>query len=331
MSLFSLEGNSFIVSVAFTLLMSGLIVYLMNIKISRLEKNLQNQNHVLTGIINGIQTDLENKNLQENVEQQNVMNSIGGRIPVSEDSEEESSSEGDDSSDDNEDVIKETTRTINLDDAGNVDDDNETKLININSDKEISSDSESESDEDSESESESDNDSESDNEADNNANEDPIVSTVNDSDDTVKNIKVDDVSEVNDVPIKNIEKKQTSDKTSSTININKLKVSELKNLVIEKELASPNSTQSMKKKELLDVLKNAKTETSVSDPSVSDPSVSEATSVTDPNNPDAILESLEVEEVLTSDTRENNGDGNKVNVEDVNSLEVNVEDLNVTQ
>ena len=65
MSLFSLEGNSFIISVAFTLLMSGLIVYLMNTKISRLEKNLQNQNHVLTGIINGIQTDLENKQIDD--------------------------------------------------------------------------------------------------------------------------------------------------------------------------------------------------------------------------------------------------------------------------
>ncbi len=58
MNIFSLDSNSFIISVAFTLLMSGLIVYLMNTKISRIEKNIQNQNHVLTGIINGLQEDM---------------------------------------------------------------------------------------------------------------------------------------------------------------------------------------------------------------------------------------------------------------------------------
>ena len=58
MTICGLEGSGFILAVGLTLILSGLIVYLMNTKISRLEKTVQNQNQVLTGIITNIQSNL---------------------------------------------------------------------------------------------------------------------------------------------------------------------------------------------------------------------------------------------------------------------------------
>ena len=54
MSICGLEGSGFILAIGLTLLLSGIIVYLMNTKIARLEKNIQNQNQVLTGVISDI-------------------------------------------------------------------------------------------------------------------------------------------------------------------------------------------------------------------------------------------------------------------------------------
>ncbi len=121
MNIFSLDSNSFIISVAFTLLMSGLIVYLMNTKISRIEKNIQNQNHVLTGIINGLQEDMRcgtgahrandtisNREVS-NREVSNgevcnisVKDHLGEKINVSSDDDYSSDSSDEDSSDDDE-------------------------------------------------------------------------------------------------------------------------------------------------------------------------------------------------------------------------------------
>ena len=58
MTFLNLCSNSLILSVAFTLLISGLIVFLMNTKISRVEKNIQKQNQALSDMINLIQTDI---------------------------------------------------------------------------------------------------------------------------------------------------------------------------------------------------------------------------------------------------------------------------------
>ncbi len=121
MNIFSLDSNSFIISVAFTLLMSGLIVYLMNTKISRIEKNIQNQNHVLTGIINGLQEDMRcgtgAHRANDTISNREVCNRevsngevcnisekdhLGEKINVSSDDDYSSDSSDEDSSDDDE-------------------------------------------------------------------------------------------------------------------------------------------------------------------------------------------------------------------------------------
>ena len=58
MTFLNLCSNSLILSVAFTLLISGVIVFLMNTKISRLEKNIQKQNQALADMINHIKADV---------------------------------------------------------------------------------------------------------------------------------------------------------------------------------------------------------------------------------------------------------------------------------
>ena len=48
----------------------------------------------------------------------------------------------------------------------------------------------------------------------------------------------------------------TASNTSTSVNINKLKVPELKKMVTSKGLASPNTTQNLKRKELVELLKD---------------------------------------------------------------------------
>ena len=58
MSFLDLCSNTIIIGFAFTILVSGIVVYLMNTKISRVEKNIQKQNQALAEAVNNIKTEV---------------------------------------------------------------------------------------------------------------------------------------------------------------------------------------------------------------------------------------------------------------------------------
>ena len=289
MNIFSLDSNSFIISVAFTLLMSGLIVYLMNTKISRIEKNIQNQNHVLTGIINGLQEDMRSgagvhraNDIISNCEVSNcevsnseVSNSevcnisekdhLGEKINVSSDDDYSSDSSDEDSSDEDE-TTEPPNKKIILD-GGRTDCIDQQHYLNemtrntftigtkpvadslvvdslvvdslavdslavdsLAVDETVGGTLVTVADS-----SDSDSGEDSDSDDDNN-----LDTGVNDS------LEMKSIGIENPISAKPL-----------GINLNKLKVPELKALVVDKVLASPDSANNMKKKDLLGLLKKS--------------------------------------------------------------------------
>ena len=284
MNIFSLDSNSFIISVAFTLLMSGLIVYLMNTKISRIEKNIQNQNHVLTGIINGLQEDMRSgtgsHRANDTISNSEVCNRevcnsevcnskvcnsevcnsevsnisekdhLGDKINVSSDDDYSSDSSDEDSSDEDE-TATSSNKKITLD-VGRTDCIDQQHYLNemarntftigaepavdslavdsLAVDENVGGTLVTVADS-----SDSDSGEDSDSDDDNN-----LGTGVNDS------LEMKSIGIENPISAKPL-----------GINLNKLKVPELKALVVDKVLASPDSANNMKKKDLLGLLKKS--------------------------------------------------------------------------
>ena len=289
MNIFSLDSNSFIISVAFTLLMSGLIVYLMNTKISRIEKNIQNQNHVLTGIINGLQEDMRcgagahhandtisNREVSNcevsnsevsnsEVSNSEVCNSevcnisekenLGERINVSSDDDYSSDSSDEDSSDEDE-PVNSSNKKITLD-RGRTDCIDQQHYLNEMAQNTFTIGAETVVDVtvvdvtvvDSLAVDETVGDA---------------VVTVADSSDSDSGEDSDSDDDDNlgtgvkaPLEIKSIGIENPISEKPLGINLNKLKVPELKALVVDKVLASPDSANNMKKKDLLGLLKKS--------------------------------------------------------------------------
>ena len=313
MTFLSLCNNSMIISIALTVLLSALIMYLMNTKISRVEKNIQKQNQALVEIVNKIKFDVNNilssppvisggmppvlsGNEEDNTEYPRVHNS---KIPVSDDSDDSDESDSDSDSDDSSDSESETEETtkkeITLTDVNDdicvdgvceikeqIDLSNDTlKTINLtslnsNSDsievsenkmvsevvseaveevvsEKTSSDSESSDDSSSDSDDE---DSSTTKETLENVSSESSILTEQDL--QKKLDKVTDNKELDletiDV-IKSFSNGEKDTKSAGKANLTKLKVSELKELVIDKNLAEPKAVDDMKKKELIELLK----------------------------------------------------------------------------
>ena len=65
--MFGLEGSGFIVAVGLTLLVSGVVVYYCNSRLSRIEESVRNQNKVLGDFITSVQEGLISEDGQLNV------------------------------------------------------------------------------------------------------------------------------------------------------------------------------------------------------------------------------------------------------------------------
>ena len=259
MSICGLEGSGFILSIGLTLLLSGIIVFLMNTKISRLEKNIHKTNDVLTNVITNIQTHLNMPQLSNEEElatpqahaaaekyMQQVSEEDYNKIIVSDNESRDSDSESDSDSDSDRESDRESENVeekpskvqvvecndnICCIDLSNDKQSNEVskKIVNLekeelNLNNDLSDNSDSESDN-----------SDSDREH-------PVV-VIKDNND-LKDI----------VPVVSID--VPPPQQSSSVNINKLKVPELKKMVSSKGLASPNTTQNLKRKELVELLKD---------------------------------------------------------------------------
>jgi len=279
MNIFSLDSNSFIISVAFTLLMSGLIVYLMNTKISRIEKNIQNQNHVLTGIINGLQEDMRSgtgaHRANDTISNREVSNSevsnsevsnrevsngevcnisekdhLGEKINVSSDDDYSSDSSDEDSSDEDE-TANSSNKKITLD-GGRTDCIDQQHYLNEMAQNTFTIGAETVVDV-----------TVVDSLAVDETVGDAVVTVADSSDsDSGEDSDSDDDDNLGTGVKDPLEIKSTGIENPISekplgINLNKLKVPELKALVVDKVLASPDSANNMKKKDLLGLLKKS--------------------------------------------------------------------------
>ena len=269
MNIFSLDSNSFIISVAFTLLMSGLIVYLMNTKISRIEKNIQNQNHVLTGIINGLQEDMRcgagAHRANDTISNREVSNSevsngevcnisekdhLGEKINVSSDDDYSSDSSDEDSSDEDE-TANSSNKKITLD-RGRTDCIDQQHYLNEMAQNTFTIGAETVVDV-----------TVVDSLAVDETVGDAVVTVADSSDsDSGEDSDSDDDDNLGTGVKDPLEIKSTGIENPISekplgINLNKLKVPELKALVVDKVLASPDSANNMKKKDLLGLLKKS--------------------------------------------------------------------------
>ena len=265
MTFLNLCSNSLILSVAFTLLISGLIVFLMNTKISRVEKNIQKQNQALSDMINLIQTDI---NVMGNVapsefmvsqNSKSIENDDVQKVQVSDDSDDsgESDSESDTDSDAESEHDEErddtsiqnkeisvnradTLKTINLSSLADISNKNEDATTTCNVEKlhktpDVSETSSSDDDDDS-------------------SDDDNSISTIQLQEvlDKVSSDKI--VQEVSVVKVDSDEPDKSSNGAKQP-GLTKLKVTDLKDLVLNDNLASPSKVAEMKKKELIELLR----------------------------------------------------------------------------
>ena len=255
MNLFGLEGSGFIISLGITLLLSGLIMYYCVQRINSLEQSLVKQGEIIQTFIYKLNNlELQNNsiphhsNLETNFNTDNQI--IESKIDVSDD-------EGDD---DEEDV--ESDNEEHLEDNDNI------KLLTIDSKKsnflEQSSDIESDSD----SESDSDNQSISDIEE---VKEDNIIPSSDISylenlqDISLINIEKivvdDDINDddINDDDINHHYKDKkvieiNNDDSNENINYSKMKVNELREFAVKKNLVKSTDNTKYKKDELIQLL-----------------------------------------------------------------------------
>lgn len=261
MNLFGLEGSGFIISLGITLLLSGLIMYYCVQRINSLEQSLVKQGEIIQTFIYKLNNlELQNNsiphhsNLETNLNTDNQL--VESKIDVSDD-------EGDD---DEQDV--ESDNEEQLEDNDNIklltiDSKNSNFLQQGNRDIESYSDSDSNSD----SNSDSDNQSNSDIEE---LKEDIIVPSLDISslenlqDISLNNIEKivvddDDINDINDNNNNDNDKDKkvieiNNDDLSENINYSKMKVNELRDLAVKKNLVKSTDNTKYKKDELIQLL-----------------------------------------------------------------------------
>jgi len=254
MNLFGLEGSGFIISLGITLLLSGLIMYYCVQRINSLEQSLVKQGEIIQTFIYKLNNlELQNNsiphhsNLETNFNTDNQI--IESKIDVSDD-------EGDDDEED-----------VESDNEEHIEDNDNIKLLTIDSKnsnflQQSNSDIESDSDSNSDSNSDSDNQSISDIEElkeDNIVPSSDISSLENLQDislNKIEKIVVDD-DDINDNNDKDKDKKVieiNNDDLSETINYSKMKVNELRELAVKKNLVKSTDNTKYKKDELIQLL-----------------------------------------------------------------------------
>ena len=249
MNLFGLEGSGFIISLGITLLLSGLIMYYCVQRINSLEQSLVKQGEIIQTFIYKLNNlELQNNsiphqsNLETNFNTDNHL--VESKIDVSDDEDDdEEGEEGEEHDTDNEE---------------HVEDNDNIKLLTIDSKNsnflEQSSDIESDSDSDSDSDNQSISDIEELKE-DNIVPSSDISSLENLQDISLNNIEkivVDDDINDDDKDKKVIE--INNDDLTENINYSKMKVNELRELAVKKNLVKSNDNTKYKKDELIQLL-----------------------------------------------------------------------------
>lgn len=250
MNLFGLEGSGFIISLGITLLLSGLIMYYCVQRINSLEQSLVKQGEIIQTFIYKLNNlELQNNsiphhsNLETNFNTDNQI--IESKIDVSDD-------EGDDDEED-----------VESDNEEYIEDNDNIKLLTIDSkNSNFLQQSNSDIESDSDSNSDSDNQSISDIEElkeDNIVPSSDISSLENLQDislNKIEKIVVDD-DDINDNNDKDKDKKVieiNNDDLSETINYSKMKVNELRELAVKKNLVKSTDNTKYKKDELIQLL-----------------------------------------------------------------------------
>lgn len=247
MNLFGLEGSGFIISLGITLLLSGLIMYYCVQRINSLEQSLVKQGEIIQTFIYKLNNlELQNNsiphqsNLETNFNADNQL--VESKIDVSDDEDDE---EGE------------------TDNEEHVEDNDNIKLLTIDSKNsnflEQSSDIESDSDSDSDSDNQSISDIEEVKE-DNIIPSSDISSLENLQDISLINIEkivVDD--DINDDDINDNDKDKkvieiNNDDLTENINYSKMKVNELRELAVKKNLVKSTDNTKYKKDELIQLL-----------------------------------------------------------------------------
>jgi hypothetical protein len=250
MNLFGLEGSGFIISLGITLLLSALIMYYCVQRINSLEQSLVKQGEIIQTFIYKL-NNLElqnNSNLETNFNTDNQI--IQSKIDVSDD-------EDDDDEDDDDEEDVESDNEEHIEDNDNI------KLLTIDSkNSNFLQQSNSDIESDSDSNSDSDNQSISDIEElkeDNIVPSSDISSLENLQDislNKIEKIVVDD-DDINDNNDKDKDKKVieiNNDDLSETINYSKMKVNELRELAVKKNLVKSTDNTKYKKDELIQLL-----------------------------------------------------------------------------
>jgi hypothetical protein len=249
MNLFGLEGSGFIISLGITLLLSGLIMYYCVQRINSLEQSLVKQGEIIQTFIYKLNNlELQNNsiphqsNLETNFNTDNQL--VESKIDVSDDEDDdEEGEEGEEYDTDNEE---------------HVEDNDNIKLLTIDSKNsnflEQSSDIESDSDSDSDSDNQSISDIEELKE-DNIVPSSDISSLENLQDislNKIEKIVLDDDINDNDKDKKVIE--INNDDLTENINYSKIKVNELRELAVKKNLVKSTDNTKYKKDELIQLL-----------------------------------------------------------------------------
>ena len=251
MNLFGLEGSGFIISLGITLLLSGLIMYYCVQRINSLETSLIKQSEIMQSFIFKLNTleSIQHTKINDVCNDIAENNSLNEKIAVSDDEEELDDDKDDVEDDSDDDSVDDEDNQDNEDDE---DRNSEQETLAI---KDITSDNTSKSETknitlvsmsggyslNSDIETDSEDQEISDNEFEDNISlqkedfkEKEISKTLEDISSVKKLIEVDD--------------------NSDTINYNKLKVNELRELAIKKNLVKINDTTKYKKDELIQLL-----------------------------------------------------------------------------
>ena len=272
MNLFGLEGSGFIISLGITLLLSGLIMYYCVQRMNQLSNSLVKQGEIIQTFIyklNNLELQYNSNNVSTNLNNQLVEDKINvSDDEDSDDDDEDDDDDDDDEEDDDSDDGDEDDEKLNENDNQNI------KLLAF--DRNISSNivdmetDNSESDSESIQETDEETDEENINNATNSKSNSDIQALIsnnliassessiekmdtvsldstdkNNSDNITLNHKIDDDSK------KIIE---LSNDIEEHVNYNKLKVTELKELAIKKNLVKSNDTTKYKKDELIQLL-----------------------------------------------------------------------------
>jgi hypothetical protein len=261
MYLFGLEGSGFIISLGITLLLSGMIMYYCVQRMNSIEQSLVKQGEIIQSCIYKL-NNLEIQNLpainnNTHTDLNNDDNVLQERINVSDDEDDvDSDDDTDDDTDDDE------NDNVDADDADDADDDHDKDEKNI---KLLTLDSNNTQilKESGDIETASESDSSDDNDTINDNNEDSIIASSDiTSLDNFQEIELNNNAE----NTTNSEKKQHNidneskkiieidEEVNENTNYSKMKVNDLKELAIKKNLVKSNDTNKYKKDDLIQLL-----------------------------------------------------------------------------